>query len=58
MEWPNGIGHPNPCGTHWKTIMKTTDRLFQQHLDAYKVADPNEKFRAIRRDVMPDVVIA
>jgi hypothetical protein len=59
MEWPNGVGHPtNPGGTHWEIIMETTGREWKQHLDACKAADPDEKFRAIRRDVMPDEVMA
>ena len=58
MEWPNGFNHFPPGGTHWEIIMETTGREWKQHLDACKASEPDEKCRAIRRDVMPDEVMA
>jgi len=58
MLWPNGIGHPVPGGTHWEIIMETTGRKWKQDLDACKASDSGGTFRAIRRDEMPDEVMA
>lgn len=59
MEWPNGVGHPtNPGGTHWEIIMETIGPNWKRDLEACKLSDSDEKFRAVRRDVTPDEVMS
>lgn len=58
MEWPNGIGYPLPRsrpqrGTHWETVMETRGCDWKKELDLFRVSQPDSKFRAIRREIMP-----
>lgn len=56
MEWPNGIIHPNPSGTHWEPIVTSNATEWTTHLQRCKEEYPHDNIRAVARTTTQNIL--